>query len=111
MFVHAALAQPSPRFEAGVQLGAIDMRAGLGEKPLNAGDRVTVNAWRFLDVEGEVNRFPIGGAASNYPATEALFGARAGVRAWPFGIFAKVRDLTRCCITRTWERGRLWFWW
>ena len=53
VFVHAALAQPSPRFEAGVQLGATDMRAGLGEKPLSAGGRVTVNAWRFLDVEGE----------------------------------------------------------
>ncbi len=72
-------------------MGAIDMRAGLGEKPLTGGGRVTVHASRFLDAEAEVNRFPIGGAASNYPATQALFGARAGVRRWPFGIFAKAR--------------------
>ena len=40
---------------------------------------------------GEINRFPIGGAVSNSPATEFLFGARLAYRTGPFGLFATVR--------------------
>jgi hypothetical protein len=79
-----------PRVEAGVLLGGIKEPA-LGEYPVIAGGRITIRAWRLLDGEAEVSRYPIGGSASNYPATIALFGARAGRRFGNLGLYGKVR--------------------
>jgi len=79
------------RFEAGLQIGALDEREALGEKPLIAGGRAGVRVWRFVSAEAEINRFPIGGAISNFPATEFLFGARLAYNTGPFGLFATVR--------------------
>ena len=68
-----------PRVEAGVAVGGL--REGIfGEYPVLAGGRVSVHTFWLLDAEAEVNRFPIGGAASSFPATQALFGARVGRR-------------------------------
>jgi hypothetical protein len=80
-----------PRVEAGVQVGVLDRRDGFGEKPAIAGARLSARVWRFLDAEAEVDRFPVGGAQAQFPGTELLFGARAGFRSGPLGIFAKVR--------------------
>ena len=85
----AALVAAEPedaRFKAGVQIGALDEREALAEKPLIAGGRFSVRALRFLDAEVEVNRFPIGGTAAEFPGTEFLFGAKAGYRGGPFGM-------------------------
>ena len=72
-----------PRVEAGVLVGGL--REGIfREYPVLAGGRVSVHTFWLLDAEAEVNRFPIGGAASSYPATQALFGARVGRRLGPF---------------------------
>lgn len=79
------------RFEAGVQIGALDLRDALREKPVIAGGRANIRAWSFVSAEAEINRFPIGGAVSNSPATEFLFGARLTYRTGPFGLFATVR--------------------
>jgi hypothetical protein len=79
-----------PRVEAGVLVGGL--KEGIfGEYPVLAGGRVSVHTFWLLDAEAEVNRFPIGGAASNYPATQALFGARVGRRIGPFGVYGKLR--------------------
>jgi hypothetical protein len=77
--------------EAGLQFTIIDARDALGEKPAAAGGRVTIGLLPFLDAEVEINRFPIGGAVSNFPGTQFLFGARAGKRIGSLGLFAKVR--------------------
>lgn len=79
------------RFEAGFQVGALDERDALSEKPAIAGGRVSVRALRFLDAEAEVNRFPVGGSSALFPGTQFLFGAKAGYRTGAFGIFGKVR--------------------
>ncbi len=79
-----------PRVEAGVLVGGL--REGIfREYPVLAGGRVSVHTFWLLDAEAEVNRFPIGGAASSYPATQALFGARVGRRLGPFGVYGKLR--------------------
>jgi hypothetical protein len=79
-----------PRVEGGVVLGGL--REGVfREYPVLAGGRVSVHTFRFLDAEFEVNRYPIGGAASSYPATQALFGVRAGRRLGGLGIYGKLR--------------------
>jgi hypothetical protein len=67
-------------FEAGVQVGALDERDALREKPVIAGGHAGVRLWRFVGAEAEINRLPIGGAAANFPATEFLFGAKLGYR-------------------------------
>ena len=72
-------------------MSVIDFRDAIGEKPAAAGGRVSVRAWRFIDADVEINRFPIGGAQSSFPGTEVLMGARAGYHAGPFGLFAKLR--------------------
>jgi hypothetical protein len=81
----------TPRVEAGVQIGAVDERAALREKPAIAGGRVTVHVTGFVDAEAEIDRFPIGGGAAQHPGTEILAGARAGYRAGPIGTFATLR--------------------
>jgi len=87
----ATLAQTvSPRVEIGVQLSAIDQPA-LREKPLAGGGRITVAIRRFFDAEAEVNRYPIGGAGSNFPATQMLVGVRSGYRMGAIGFYGKVR--------------------
>jgi hypothetical protein len=92
LFLLAATASAqSPRIEAGVQVGALDEREVLDEKPAIAGGRVTVRLYRSLDAEAEIDRFPIGGAYSAFPGTEFLFGARAGHRFGGLGLFATVR--------------------
>ena len=91
LLLAAAAAAQSPWVEAGVQAGALDARGALGEKPAIAGGRVTVRAWRLMDAEVEINRFPIGGAASNFPGTQLLVGARAGYRTGGLGLFATLR--------------------
>ena len=78
------------RFEIGVQIGGIQEHV-LGEYPVTAGGRATVQVFRFLDAEAEVNRYPIGGAVSLFPATQALFGVRAGRRFGGIGLYGKVR--------------------
>jgi hypothetical protein len=79
-----------PRVEAGVVLGGL--REGVfREYPVVGGGRVSVHTFRFVDAEVEVNRFPIGGAASSYPATQALFGLRAGRRIGNLGVYGKLR--------------------
>ncbi len=79
-----------PRVEAGLLVGGL--KEGIfGEYPVLAGGRVSVHTFWLLDAEAEVNRFPIGGAAANYPATQALFGARVGRRIGPFGLYGKLR--------------------
>jgi hypothetical protein len=90
-FVSMTASAQSPRLEAGVQVGALDEREALSEKPAIAGGRVTYNFHRFLAAEFEVNRFPIGGAFSTFPGTQFLFGARAGGRIGNLGLFATVR--------------------
>jgi hypothetical protein len=79
----------TPRIEAGAQLSIID-QPGLGEKPLAGGVRLTASIFRFVDAEAEVNRYPIGGAISNFPATQLLAGTRVGYRIGPIGVYAKV---------------------
>jgi hypothetical protein len=93
LFVAAGLfAQAdAARFEAGVQIGGLDARDALGEKPLLAGGRATARLWRFVSGEAEINRLPIGDAAANFPATEFPFGARLGHRIGPLGLFATIR--------------------
>ena len=79
-----------PRVEAGVVLGGL--REGVfREYPVLGGGRVTIHTLRFVDADVEVNRFPIGGAASSYPASQALFGVRAGRRFGGLGIYGKLR--------------------
>jgi hypothetical protein len=81
----------TPRFEAGVQLSVMEMK-GLGEKPVLAGGRVSARITRFVTADVEVNRQPIGGAISNFPATQVLMGARAGYRFGNLlGIYGKLR--------------------
>jgi hypothetical protein len=79
-----------PRVEAGVVLGGL--REGVfREYPVVGGGRVTLHTFRFVDAEVEVNRFPIGGAASSFPATQSLFGVRAGRRIGKVGVYGKLR--------------------
>ena len=79
-----------PRAEAGVVLGGL--REGVfREYPVVGGGRVSVHTFRFVDAEVEVNRFPIGGAASSFPATQTLFGIRAGRRIGNLGVYGKLR--------------------
>lgn len=87
--IAAALAQ-TPRVEIGVVVGGIDEKL-FGEKPVLAGARITARAFRFVDAEAEVNRFPIGGGVALFPATQGLFGVRVGRRFGPLGLFGKVR--------------------
>jgi len=82
--------EPPPRIEAGVHLSTID-QAALHEKPLGGGGRFTLRLTRFVSLDTEVNRYPIGGAPAGFPLTQVLAGARAGVVLGPLGIFAKVR--------------------
>jgi len=79
-----------PRIEVGLHLTAVN-EAGLGEKPLGGGGGITYRLSRYLAVDAEANRFPIGGGAANFPVTQALFGARAGIRVGNIGLFGKVR--------------------
>jgi hypothetical protein len=79
-----------PRFEAGVLVGGIQ-ESVLGESPVIAGGRVAVRAWRYIGGEVELSRYPVGGATSLFPATQALFGARIGGRIGGIGLYGKVR--------------------
>jgi hypothetical protein len=90
LLVLSAAAQ-EPRIEAGVQFGAIDQREVFDEKPAILGGRATVRLVRYVAVEAEVNRYPIGGALATYPATQVLIGTRMGGRVGPLGLFVTVR--------------------
>jgi hypothetical protein len=79
-----------PRFEAGVQLSTID-QAALHEKPLGAGGRFTFRLTRFVSLDSEVNRYPVGGTVAIFPLTQVLAGARVGVVLGSVGIFGKIR--------------------
>jgi hypothetical protein len=79
-----------PRAEIGVQLSGI-RETVFGEYPVGGGGRVTVHAFHFVDAEAEINRYPIGGAAALFPATQATFGARVGQRLGPFGLYGNLR--------------------
>ena len=79
-----------PRAEIGVQLSGI-RETVFGEYPVGGGGRVTVHAFHFVDAEAEINRYPIGGAAALFPATQATFGVRVGQRWGPFGLYGNVR--------------------
>lgn len=80
----------TPRAEVGLQLSGIRENV-LGEYPVGGGARVTVHMFQYIDAEAEINRFPIGGGAALFPATQGLFGARIGRRFWPIGIYGKLR--------------------
>ena len=80
----------TPRAEIGVQLSGI-RETVFGEYPVGGGGRVTVHAFHFVDAEAEINRYPIGGAAALFPATEATFGVRVGWRWGPFGLYGNLR--------------------
>jgi hypothetical protein len=86
----AAHAQEVPRIEAGVHLSTID-EAPLHEKPLGAGGRFTLRLTRFIALDSEVNRYPIGTQAMIFPLTQVLAGARVGTMIGPVGIFGKIR--------------------
>jgi hypothetical protein len=90
LILAAGLNAQAPRVEAGVQVSVIDIHA-VGEKPVLGGGRATVRFYRPLAAEVEVNRWPIGGAVSNYSATEVLMGVRAGHKFGPFGVYGKLR--------------------
>jgi hypothetical protein len=79
-----------PRLEAGVAIGGIRENV-FGDYPVTAGGRVSVRLLPFLGAEAEVNRFPVGGGTASFPATQGLFGLRAGWRVGPIGIYGKVR--------------------
>jgi len=46
---------------------------------------------RYVAADTEVNRYPIGGGVANFPVTQFLFGARAGIRFGNIGLFGKIR--------------------
>lgn len=79
-----------PGGEVGVLLGGIQENV-LGESPVIGGGRVSVHIFRLIDAEAEVSRYPLGGATSLFPATQGLFGVRAGRRFGGLGIYAKLR--------------------
>jgi hypothetical protein len=79
-----------PRIEVGLHLAALD-ETGLGEKPLGGGGGISYRLSPYVAVDSEVNRYPIGGAAANFPVTQVLFGARAGIRFGKMGFFGKIR--------------------
>lgn len=79
-----------PRVEAGVHLSTID-EAALHEKPLGAGGRFTLRLTRFVSLDSEVNRYPVGGTIAVFPLTQVLAGARVGVVLGSVGIFGKIR--------------------
>lgn len=79
-----------PRVEVRVHFAAIN-EEGLGEKPLGGGGGITYRLSRYFAVDGEANRYPIGGAAANFPFTQVLIGARAGIRLGNIGLFGKIR--------------------
>ncbi len=78
------------RFEIGTQLTVLKMRNSIGETPGGIGGRVGYNLNQYVTLESEVNYFPQN-PSGNFGETEALFGAKAGLRSSGFGIFAKAR--------------------
>lgn len=88
--IGAAAFCQTPRVEIGVQLSGLKENV-LREYPLGGGGRITVHAFRLVDAEAEVNRYPIGGADSLFPVTQMTFGARLGQRFGPLGIYGKVK--------------------
>jgi len=89
-YAHASEQDTPPRIEVGVHLTAIN-EEGLGEKPLGGGGGITYRLSHYLAIDTEANRYPIGGGAANFPVTQALFGARAGIRFGKVGFFGKIR--------------------
>jgi hypothetical protein len=87
-----ALAQETPRFEAGGNFVAL--RSG-GTGTFGPGGTFVYNFKRFLSLEGSVNWLPNGTGFSvlgNGSSTlEGLFGVKAGYRTEKFGIFGKFR--------------------
>ena len=79
-----------PRREIGVLLGGIQEHV-LGEYPVIGGGRASVHIFRLIDAEAEVSRYPLGGGTSLFPATQGLFGVRAGRRFGGLGVYAKLR--------------------
>lgn len=79
-----------PRVEMGAHLVTVD-EARLHEKPLGAGGRFTLRLNRFVSLDSEVNRYPIGTDAMIFPMTQVLAGARVGVMLGSIGIFGKIR--------------------
>jgi hypothetical protein len=86
----AAFSAQLPRVEAGIAIGGI-RETTLGEYPVAAGGRASVRVLPFLSAELEFNRFPVGGAMALFPATQGLFGVRAGYRLGPLGVYGKLR--------------------
>jgi hypothetical protein len=82
--------EPPPRIEAGVHLATVDESA-LHEKPLGAGGRFTLRLNRFVSLDSEVNRYPVGGTIAIFPMTQVLAGARVGLMLGSVGIFGKIR--------------------
>lgn len=82
--------EPPPRVEAGVHLATVD-EAALYEKPLGAGGRFALRVNRFVSLDSEVNRYPVGGTVTAFPMTQVLVGARVGVVPGPLGVFGKIR--------------------
>ena len=80
-----------PRVEAGVTIGGLKENV-LHEYPVIAGSRASVRLLPYVAGEVEINRFPVGGGQSTYPATQVLFGARTGFQILGgIGLYAKIR--------------------
>ena len=89
-----AAAQPSPRFEAGVQVVAASL-PGFEGSDFGVGGRLAWHTDDVLSFEGELNLFPgdypDSGLAFSRRRVEGLFGVTAGVRLGRVRPFAKFR--------------------
>jgi hypothetical protein len=89
-----AAAQPSQRFEAGMQVVAAPL-AGFEGSDVGVGGRLAWHTDDVLSFEGELNLFPGGypdsGLAFSRRRVEGLFGLTAGVRVGGVRPFAKFR--------------------
>ena len=100
-----ASAQSPGRFEVGGQVSALRLE-GLGATPAGFGGRFSYELLDWLSVESEFNLFPretftVQGTPPPFfgdfslvfgrRRSEALFGAKLGMRTERFGLFAKVR--------------------
>jgi hypothetical protein len=105
MPARVASAQSPGRFEVGGQVSALRLE-GLGATPAGFGARFSYELLDWLSVESEFNLFPretftvegtpppFGrdyGVVYSRRRSEALFGAKVGMRTERFGLFAKVR--------------------
>jgi hypothetical protein len=92
-----AQSSETPKVEVGVHYTLLRLR-DFDTTDNGVGTRVTYNLADTLSIEGEVNFFPqkrpnfaTGGLSVDSRRTQALFGAKYGMRSETFGIFGKFR--------------------